>query len=72
MTYEELKALCVALYGRTWRPNLAHDLNIKIGTVENWRYQGCPKWLDNEIGELINKREEALRSAIENYRKGGV
>ena len=72
MTYDQLKNLCVALYGRTWRPNLAHDLNIKIGTVENWRYQGCPKWLDNEIGELIDKREQAFRDGIEVFKMGEV
>ena len=62
MTYEQLKTLCVALYGRTWKPNLAHDLNIKRATIDNWCYQGCPKWLEDELPKLIEKRKKELAS----------
>ena len=62
MTYEQLKNLCVALYGRTWKPNLAHDLNIKRTTIDNWGSQGCPKWLDDELPKLVEKRKKEISS----------
>lgn len=62
MTYEQLKTLCVALYGRTWKPNLAHDLNIKRSTIDNWSSQGVPNWLTKELPDLINKRKAAILS----------
>ena len=62
MTYEQLKTLCVALYGRTWKPNLANDLNIKRSTIDNWSSQGCPKWLDNEMPTLIKKRKDEVNA----------
>ena len=65
MTYEQLKNLCVALYGRTWKPNLAHDLDIKRATIDNWSKQGVPQWLILELPELIEKRKrEVLNIAI--------
>lgn len=62
MTYEQLKTLCVALYGRTWKPNLAHDLNIKRATIDNWSKQGVPNWLADEIPKLVNKRKAEILS----------
>ena len=62
MTYEQLKTLCVALYGRTWKPNLAHDLNIKRSTIDNWSSQGVPQWLEKEIPNLIDKRKKEILS----------
>ena len=62
MTYDQLKTLCVALYGRTWKPNLANDLNIKRTTIDNWSSQGCPKWLDDELPELVEKRKKEVSS----------
>lgn len=62
MTYDQLKNLCTALYGRTWKPNLAHDLGIKRSTIDNWSSQGCPKWLDNELAILIKKRKEEVNT----------
>lgn len=62
MTYEQLKNLCVALYGRTWKPNLAHDLNIKRTTIDNWSSQGVPKWLDIELPNIIEKRKNEVNS----------
>ena len=62
MIYEQLKAICVALYGRTWKPNLATDLNIKRSTIDNWSSQGCPKWLDDELPRLIQKRKDEINA----------
>lgn len=62
MTYEQLKDLCVALYGRTWKPNLAHDLNIKRATIDNWSSQGVPQWMQDELPKLIDKRKKELAS----------
>lgn len=67
MNYEQLKTLCVALYGRTWKPNLAHDLNIKRTTIDNWSSQGVPKWLDDEIYKIINKRKESIEKGIKEF-----
>ena len=62
MTYEQLKTLCVALYGRTWKPNLAQDLSIKRTTIDNWSSQGCPKWLSDELPVLIQKRKDEINA----------
>ena len=62
MKYEELRSLCVTLYGRTWKPNLANDLNIKRSTIDNWSSQGCPKWLDNEVALIIKKRKDEINA----------
>ena len=62
MTYEQLKDLCVALYGRTWKPNLAHNLNIKRATIDNWSSQGVPRWMQDELPKLIDKRKKELAS----------
>lgn len=62
MTYDQLRTLCVALYGRTWKPNLAHDLNTKRSTIDNWSKQGVPQWLEKEIPNLIDKRKREILS----------
>lgn len=62
MTYNQLKTLCVALYGRTWKPNLANDLNIKRTTIDNWSSQGVPNWLSSEIPKLIQKRKDEINT----------
>lgn len=62
MTYEQLKTLCIALYGRTWKPNLAHDLNIKRSTIDNWSSQGVPQWMNKELPMLIQKRKDEISS----------
>ena len=62
MTYDQLKTLCVAIYGRTWKPNLAQDLGIKRTTIDNWSSQGCPKWLDDELPILIQKRKDEINA----------
>jgi hypothetical protein len=62
MKYEELRSLCVTLYGLTWKPNLANDLNIKRSTIDNWSSQGCPKWLDNEVALIIKKRKDEINA----------
>ena len=62
MAYDELKNLCTALYGRTWKPNLAHDLNIKRTTIDNWSSQGVPKWLESELPKIIEKRKKEISS----------
>ena len=62
MAYDELKNLCAALYGRTWKPNLANDLNIKRSTIDNWSSQGCPEWLNSEIQILIKKRKVEINA----------
>lgn len=51
-----------AIYGRTWKPNLATDLNIKRSTIDNWSSQGCPKWLDDELPRLIKKRKDEINA----------
>ena len=62
MTYEQLKTLCVTLYGHTWKPNLAYDLSIKRSTIDNWSSQGVPQWMQYELPKLIDKRKKELAS----------
>lgn len=60
MTYDELKKICVALYGVTWKPNLANDLEIKRSTIDNWSKQGVPVWMQEELPMLIQKRKDEI------------
>lgn len=62
MTYEQLENICIALYGATWKPNLAHDLSINRTAIYNWSSQGVPKWLDNEFPNIIEKRKNEVNS----------
>lgn len=62
MTYEKLEQTCILLYGLKWQSNLALDLNIDRRNIQNWRKQSVPRWMQDELPKLIEKRKKELAS----------
>lgn len=65
MNFKELEKICSLLWGQSWQSELARNLNIDRRTVSKWKTQGVAKWVNNELGEIIQKRKNEVFMAID-------
>lgn len=63
MTFLELEKICSLLWGQSWQSELARYLNIDRRTVNSWKIQAVPKWFNDELPALLNKRLNDINEA---------
>ena len=60
MTFPELERICSLLWGQSWQSELARTLDIDRRTVNGWKRQNVPKWVEPKIIEIVRKRKNEL------------
>lgn len=64
MTFPELEKICSLLWGQSWQSELARHLKIDRRTVSVWRTRSVPKWVNNELPDLLELRQNQISEAI--------
>lgn len=60
MNFNSLEKICRILWGRSWQSELARTLDIDRRTVNGWKRQNVPKWVEQKIIEIVRKRKNEL------------
>ncbi|MHA3052510.1 hypothetical protein [Acinetobacter sp. ANC 4640] len=67
MTFDQLQAIGIGLFGQSWKAQLAEALNVDRRNVTNWEKQGVAKWVYAELSELIKSRKAQMQAAEKLY-----
>ena len=56
MTYQELEAIAILLYGSHWKQQIIAEFSGCRGMLGNWKRQGVPDYVKDKLAFIADER----------------